>query len=177
MKKALIDDATGKVVNVITVPDASWQPADGYSLVDLGSGANPGAIYKDGKFSKSAEQVADEAAREAERIAALPQGIQAEAERRINAGMSINSLTFKTDDETMIRLRGLIDAFDASLVPPGGVSYRTKAGTTVSFPDKATAQTFYNTANQYRSAVLEASAALQQMNPVPSDFEDDKHWP
>ena len=102
--------------------------------------------------------------------------IQAEAERRIEAGTIIDGLVFRTDDATMIRLRGLIDAFDAGLVPERGVSYRTRAGVLVSFKDRATAQRFYNEANQYRSTVLEASARLQALDAIPDDFHKDDHW-
>lgn len=100
--------------------------------------------------------------------------IQAEAERRIDAGTIIEGIVFRTDDATMIRLRGLLDAFDAGLVPERGVSYRTRAGVLVSFKDRATAERFYNGANQYRSTVLEASARLQAL--LPGDFFENDHW-
>lgn len=101
--------------------------------------------------------------------------IAKEAERRIAVGKSINGVQFRTDDATMTRLRGLLDAFDADLVPEGGVTYRTASGQAVTYSSRAVVQTLYDAANLYRSEVLETSAALQGVNPA--DFTDDSHWP
>lgn len=101
--------------------------------------------------------------------------IAREAERRIAAGKTLNGVQFRTDDATMTRLRGLLDAFDADLVPEGGVTYRTASGQSVTYSSRAVVQTLYDAANLYRSAVLEASADLQEANPA--DFMDETHWP
>jgi hypothetical protein len=101
--------------------------------------------------------------------------IAREAERRIAAGKLLNGVQFRTDDATMTRLRGLLDAFDANIVPEGGVTYRTASGQTVTYSSRAVVQTLYDAANLYRSAVLETSAALQGVNPA--DFTDDQYWP
>lgn len=101
--------------------------------------------------------------------------IAREAERRIAAGKSINGVQFRTDDATMTRLRGLLDAFDAGIVPEGGVTYRTASGQAVTYSSRAVVQVLYDAANLYRSEVLETSAALQGVNPA--DFTDDQYWP
>lgn len=101
--------------------------------------------------------------------------VRKEAERRISTGMLIGGSLFRTDDGTMMRLRGLLDAFDAAVVPQGGVTYRTAAGNEIQFTDKPTVQSLYNAANLYRSAVLEASRILQTS--LPTDYADDGHWP
>lgn len=103
--------------------------------------------------------------------------VSAEAERRIEAGATISGVTFRTDDKTMIRLRGLIDAFVAGDVPQGGVTYRTSAGASITFSTEAEARAFYDAANLYRSAVLEASAALQTLDRIPADYSANERWP
>lgn len=101
--------------------------------------------------------------------------IAREAERRIAMGKTLNGVQFRTDDATMTRLRGLLDAFDADLVPEGGVTYRTASGQPVTYSSRAVVQVLYDAANLYRSEVLETSAALQGVNPA--DFTDDQYWP
>jgi hypothetical protein len=101
--------------------------------------------------------------------------IAREAERRIAAGKTLNGVQFRTDDATMTRLRGLLDAFDAGIVPEGGVTYRTASGQAVTYSSRAVVQTLYDAANLYRSEVLETSATLQDA--PPADFADDTHWP
>ena len=75
MKKALIENATGKVINIVKVDVPDWDPGTDYSLADIGPGAKPGAIYSGGSYSKSPEQIAEEAAKEAEAIVALRQTV------------------------------------------------------------------------------------------------------
>ena len=112
MKKALIDDSTGKVLNIIAVPDGEWKPAAGYLVADVGPGATAGAIYSNGKFSKSPEQVAEEAAKEAERIAGLPAEINAERRRRIDQGTAVTvavdrTFTIQTRPEDIANITAL----------------------------------------------------------------------
>jgi len=101
--------------------------------------------------------------------------VSEEAERRIELGTTIRGITFRTDDATMIRMRGLLDAFEIGDVPSGGVTYSTASGTDIVFPDAATALLVYRAANLFRSAVLEASQTLQRA--IPADYSDDSHWP
>ncbi len=77
----------------------------------------------------------------------------------------------------MIRLLGLLDAFEADIVPPGGVAYTTAAGDRVTFTNRTTALSTYNAATLYRSAVLEASTELQHEAGIPTDYTDDCYWP
>lgn len=103
--------------------------------------------------------------------------VSAEAERRIATGTTINAVAFRTDDATMIRLRGLLDGFDAGHVPLEGVTYRTAAGATLHFDSRAEAQAVYDAANLFRSTILVASAALQVMDPIPTDYAtNESYW-
>jgi len=162
------------------VPDL--HPSKGAWLPIIPRGEKP-EFDPDTEICVPSEEIGEDAVTEgwtvrnlsADELAARKIGIALEAERRIREGKTINGVQFRTDDATMIRLRGLLDAFDAGLVPEGGVTYRTASGASVTYSERAVVQTLYVAANLYRSAMLEASDALQE--DPPADFTADEHWP
>lgn len=59
MRAAIVNDATGVVLNVVIVGEG-WNPPAGHSVVEAGPGAAPGAIYDagSGTFAPPAGQAA-----------------------------------------------------------------------------------------------------------------------
>ena len=58
MRKALIEIASGLVVNLIELEDgANWKPPAGYAVIDASSG-NPGDLWDGTKFVKPPPQLA-----------------------------------------------------------------------------------------------------------------------
>ncbi len=102
--------------------------------------------------------------------------VRNEAERRIAVGTRINGRPFVCDVRTVTRLRGLIDLFESDAVPVDGVTYKTSHGDTLSINSLAEAQRIYGAVVMYVSGVIEASAKLQTMEPIPQDYTDDKWW-
>ncbi|QUS59185.1 hypothetical protein [Pseudovibrio brasiliensis] len=89
------------------------------------------------------------------------------AETLINAGTQIEGVQFKTDEASLQRLRELIDAFKLGLIGSDGRSYHTAAGDLLTFKSVTEVEQFYSQALLYRSSILERSADMQQLDPIP----------
>lgn len=105
------------------------------------------------------------------------EGIRAESERRIEAGIITAGDPYRTDDGTTQKLGELVQGFKDGDVPSGGYTFSTQAGNAVTYTSKAEADFIRRVANAYRAQVLAASHALQVMDPTPANFADDVHWP
>lgn len=58
MRKLVINDATGLVVNAIEIEDgAAYTPPSGQSLVDAGTEGNPGDTYNSGTITAASATV------------------------------------------------------------------------------------------------------------------------
>jgi hypothetical protein len=101
--------------------------------------------------------------------------IRLEAERRIEAGITVDGKAFRADDQSTARIKQIIDGFAAGLAPAAGVVFRTAAGDAFTLASSAEAEAIYAGQLQWRAAVLAASAALQDSLPV--DYAADSHWP
>lgn len=112
----------------------------------------------------------------AELDAAKRQAISAEAERRINAGLTLLSgLKFRCDDKSVSRMTGIKDG----PVEAFPVTFKTAAGVTVTLNNAAEARAVFDSMTKYIAAVLGASATLQDSLPdsLPADYTHDSHWP
>lgn len=103
--------------------------------------------------------------------------IQAEADRRVSAGIITAGKPYKTDDSTTQKLRELVQGFRDGDVPIGGYTFSTAAGDAVTYETEAQADFIRRIANAYRAQVLAASHVLQTSDPIPADYTDDVHWP
>ncbi len=96
--------------------------------------------------------------------------IRAEAERRIAAGLVLSSgVRFRCDDQSIARLTGMA----SSTVWPK--TFKTQDGITVTLDNQVQAQAVFAECDAYITAVLAASATLQDAPPV--DPTADVHWP
>ncbi len=107
----------------------------------------------------------------------LIEGIKAEAERRIDAGLLIGGNVFRCDEKSVGRITGLAQHAqrleDAS--QSVSIAFKTDAGVDISITSAAQAWAIFDAVSAYLAAVLAASAVLQDDPPV--DYTDDSHWP
>jgi len=101
--------------------------------------------------------------------------VRNEAERRIAAGITVDALPFRADDASVGRVREMLDAFVAVIVPPAGVTFKTAAGDEFTLTTEAQARAIYEGQITHRAAVLAASAALQDT--LPADYLTNAAWP
>lgn len=88
MRKAIVENATGKVVNVIELPPgwaagnpSYWQPPAGHTVVDATLGGSPGDTWDGAQFVRDLAQALSEkeaAAREANRKSSV-EGLRRQA--------------------------------------------------------------------------------------------------
>ncbi|WP_208989240.1 hypothetical protein, partial [Pseudovibrio sp. POLY-S9] len=98
-----------------------------------------------------------------------------QAELRIEKGSKINGIQFRCDDKSLRRLNALLRGFERGAVKPEGVTYETQAGDLITFKTKAEVEFMLNAAEDFESAMLERSAQLQQLDPIP-DPTQSVHW-
>ena len=102
--------------------------------------------------------------------------VRIEAERRIEAGLSIAGTAFRCDNQSITRIHGL--AMHAQRMEDASqtvnIVFKTTAGNTMTVTSAAQAWSMFDAASAYVAAVLAASAALQDT--LPADFADDSHW-
>ncbi|KZL17697.1 hypothetical protein PsAD2_03034 [Pseudovibrio axinellae] len=96
-----------------------------------------------------------------------------QAEALIEIGAQINGTQFKTNEQSLQRLRELMDVFDMGLVEAEGRTYSTEAGDTLTFTTREQVEAVYSAAILYRSFVLERSAQIQQLDPIPDPSQDE----
>lgn len=101
--------------------------------------------------------------------------IRDEAERRLDAGITVNGKAFRADDVSAQRIGEMAAVLEAGPASPEGVTFRTRAGTALALTTPAQARTILAALLRYRAACLGASAALQAS--PPADFRSDGHWP
>ncbi len=99
----------------------------------------------------------------------------AHAETLINQGMLINDVQFRCDVDSISRLEGLVRGFERGAVGPGGKTYKTSAGVDIPFTTKEHVMEVLNAADDHRDWILERSAQIQNMDPIP-DPSDKTLW-
>ncbi|WP_109317202.1 hypothetical protein [Pseudovibrio ascidiaceicola] len=95
-----------------------------------------------------------------------------EAERRIETGTQVNDIQFRCDDKSLRRLNALMRGFDRGAIGTDGKTYETEAGALITFTTKQQVEAVLNTAEDFESALLERSAKLQQLDPIPDPSKD-----
>ncbi len=103
------------------------------------------------------------------------QDVSGEAETLINQGAFINGVQFRCDVDSISRLEGLVRGFERGAVGPEGKTYKTSAGMDITFTAKAQVQVVLDAADDYRDWILERSAQIQNMEPIP-DPRDPGLW-
>ncbi len=99
--------------------------------------------------------------------------VSMEAERRINEGILINGIRFRCDTDSISRLEGLVRGFERGAVGSEGKTYKTSAGVDITFTTKEQVQAVLNAADDHRDWILERSAQIQNMEPVPDPGDPD----
>lgn len=163
--KAIISKSTNVVLNIIFVED-DYEIEDDCFLQDVGNAiVNVGDKFENDKFTLIEPLVQF-----------TPEDVKNYAEYLIGVGIEINGIRFKTDGESIQRLRELIDGFNYGMVDNNtGKTYSTDSGHVIKYKTKEDAEYFYKQAIKWRSFVLERSSVLQNLTPIPDIF-DQKWW-
>lgn len=95
--------------------------------------------------------------------------IRQHAEDLIEAGTVINGIQFKTNEKSLQRLRELLDGWVIDLYNENSPCiYTTNDGDLLTFTNDAQVKEIYHAAISYRSHILQRSAQLQNMDPIPN---------
>ncbi|SDR07486.1 hypothetical protein [Pseudovibrio sp. Tun.PSC04-5.I4] len=103
----------------------------------------------------------------------LPAQVSEEAEQRIILGTKINGIQFKCDTDSISRLEGLLRGFERGIIGPEGKTYKTSAGVDLTFTTQEQVQTVLAAADDHRDWILERSAQIQNIEPIPDPTDDD----
>ncbi|MGH0004065.1 hypothetical protein ACQU0X_28675 [Pseudovibrio ascidiaceicola] len=98
--------------------------------------------------------------------------VSKEAEKRIEAGTQINGHQFKTDQDSVSRLREMLDGFGAGLPEASQVKACTAEGVLLVLDTEEKVQALYHAAIKYRAGIVTRSAEIQQLNPIPDPSQD-----
>ncbi len=115
--------------------------------------------------------------------------VNAERDRRINAGFVYAAAEYQTDvgsRENIAGAQGL--SLGAMIADPQGtqglrwdnpdVDFAWTDATNNEIPmTAAQCQAFCQAAMQYKSALIKAARVIKDLNPIPGDYADDSHWP
>lgn len=117
-----------------------------------------------------------------------PSDVDRERDRRIDGGFTFNGTRFQTRPQDRDNIAGASTAALAAIVSgaqPGDLRWAdpdsdfvwiAEDNTTVAM-DAQTTLAFGQAAMQYKSALIFAARALKDLNPIPTDYQDDSYWP
>ena len=167
---AIVKD--GKVTNIV-VADADTATANGW--IDATGGAI-GDDWDDGVFTKPA------------RPAPTSTDVNAERDRRLGTTFPFAGKSYDCDTASLARITGAATlagfamgagAQSGNLRWHGGAAdfMWIAADNTLTTMDAQTCFGFGNAAATNQSAHIFAGKAVKAMDPIPSDYTDDKYWP
>ncbi|QUS59183.1 hypothetical protein [Pseudovibrio brasiliensis] len=98
--------------------------------------------------------------------------VSREAEHRIQVGTQINGSVFKTDSESINRLRQILDVYSEPAEALSSIKVVTAAGELLEFDTREMVEDYYLAAIKYRAGILTRSAELQQLDLIPDPSQD-----
>ncbi len=106
----------------------------------------------------------------------LPQrsDVRIEAERRIAEGIIHNGEPFRTDAETMQRLAAIKNAMTQGNALP--IQFETRVGQTIILESAEELDELIALASQHIANILMHSSRLQNLDLIPLDFAEGRHW-
>ena len=85
------------------------------------------------------------------RPVSLARRIKLEAEHRISRGISVNGSPFRCDDQSVLRVAELASVFSDGLAGPGGITFRTSAGQTLTLRTLAEVNAIHDAQRRHRA--------------------------
>ncbi|SDQ99912.1 hypothetical protein [Pseudovibrio sp. Tun.PSC04-5.I4] len=104
---------------------------------------------------------------EVEPVSATAVHVSQYAEILIDQGTQINGIQFKTDLESVSRLKEMLDGFDAGLPEASAVKAITSAGVLLELDSRGKVEALYHAAIRYRAGIVTRSAEIQQLPVIP----------
>lgn len=136
----------------------------------------------------STEEEATILAERSENAKVTPEQVKVERDRRLESDFLFNGKMFQRDSKSLDRITGaatLAGFAIANGAQPGNLRWANpdrdfgwiSSDDTVVPMDAQTTFQFGQVAANIETSIIFAAKQLREMNPIPTDYKDDKYWP